>query len=60
MKVKMLKTVGNFIKDNIYTVEYETRNAYMIKNDKGITLSVNKKNCEEVGFMKRLSRLFKR
>lgn len=60
MKVKMIKTVGNFREGKIYTVEYETRNTYMIKNDKGIALSVNKKNCEEIGFMKRLNKLFKR
>lgn len=59
MKVKMNKTVGSFIKDNVYEVVNETRNTYMLKNDKGMCMSIHKRNCEPIGFIGWLKRVFK-
>ena len=59
MKVKMNKTVMSYVKDGVYEVIGETRNTYMLKNYDGMGMSINKRNCEPVGFMGWLKRVFK-
>lgn len=58
MKIKMNKTVGSYIKGHVYEVVSETIDTYLLKNNKGICMTIHKRNCEPVGFLQWIKRVF--